>query len=56
MTAPDIQQAVQQDLKDANTLGVSQTPEYFVNGRALPSFGFEQLQQLVSEEVLKARR
>ena len=56
MTAPDIQQAVQQDLKDANTLGVSQTPEYFVNGRALPSFGFEQLQQLVSQEVLKARR
>ncbi len=56
MTAPEIQQAVQQDLQDANTLGVSQTPEYFVNGRALPSFGFEQLRQLVSEEVLKARR
>src|SRR5450830_399237 len=46
MTAPDLQQAIAQDLNDANTLGVSQTPEYFVNGRPLPSFGFEQLQQL----------
>jgi protein-disulfide isomerase len=56
MTAPEIQQAVAQDLQDANTLGVSQTPEYFVNGRPLPSFGFEQLQQLVSQEVSKVQR
>ena len=53
MTAPDLQQAVAQDLSDANTLGVSQTPEYFVNGRPLPSFGFPQLQQLVAEELAK---
>jgi protein-disulfide isomerase len=53
MTAPDLQQAVAQDLSDANTLGVSQTPEYFVNGRSLPSFGFPQLQQLVAEELAK---
>jgi protein-disulfide isomerase len=53
MTAPDLQQAVAQDLSDANTLGVSQTPEYFVNGRPLPSFGFPQLQQLVAEENAK---
>jgi protein-disulfide isomerase len=55
MTAPDLQQAVAQDLNDANTLGVSQTPEYFVNGRPLPSFGFEQLRQLVAEELSKTR-
>jgi protein-disulfide isomerase len=55
MTAPDLQQAVAQDLNDANTLGVSQTPEYFVNGRPLPSFGFEQLRQLVAEELTKTR-
>jgi protein-disulfide isomerase len=55
LTAPDLKQAVAQDLTDANTLGVSQTPEYFVNGRPLPSFGFEQLQQLVGEELGKAR-
>lgn len=55
MGAPDIQQAVAQDLADANTLGVAQTPEYFVNGRPLPSFGFEQLQQLVAEELARSR-
>ena len=55
MTAPEIQQAIAQDLTDANTLGVSQTPEYFVNGRPLPSFGFPQLKQLVAEEVSKIR-
>ena len=55
LTAPEVKQAVAQDLADANTLGVSQTPEYFVNGRPLPSFGFEQLRQLVAEEVAKAR-
>jgi hypothetical protein len=49
MTAPDLQQAVAQDLSDANTLGVSQTPEYFVNARPMPSFGFQQLQQRVAE-------
>ena len=55
MTAPDLQQAIAQDLSDANTLGVSQTPEYFVNGRPLPSFGFEQLQQLVADELARTR-
>jgi protein-disulfide isomerase len=53
MTAPDLQQAVAQDLSDANTLGVSQTPEYFVNGRPLPSFGFQQLKELVGDELAK---
>jgi protein-disulfide isomerase len=55
ITAPDLQQAVAQDLADANTLGVSQTPEYFVNGRPLPSFGFQQLQQLVAQELANTR-
>lgn len=55
LTAPDLQQAIAQDLNDANTMGVSQTPEYFVNGRPLPSFGFEQLRQLVADELAKTR-
>lgn len=55
LTSPDLQQAVAQDLKDANTLGVSQTPEYFVNGRPLPKFGFDELRQLVGDELAKAR-
>jgi len=56
VTAPEVLQAVAQDLKDANALGVSQTPEYFVNGRPLPTFGFQELQQLVIEELTKSRQ
>jgi protein-disulfide isomerase len=55
MTDPELQRAIAQDLADANTLQVSQTPEYFVNGRPLPSFGFTQLQQLVESELASAR-
>ena len=55
VTAPEVQQAIAQDLRDANTLGVSQTPEYFVNGKPLPSFGLEQLKQLVADEVARTR-
>ena len=55
LTAPDLKQAIAQDINDANTLGVAQTPEYFVNGRPLPSFGFEQLRQLVGDELVKTR-
>jgi protein-disulfide isomerase len=55
MTAPEIYQVIAQDLSDANTLGVSQTPEFFVNGRPLPSFGFQQLKQLVADELAKTR-
>ena len=55
MTAPEVQQAIAQDLSDANTLGVSQTPEYFVNGKPLPSFGLDQLKQLVAAEVARTR-
>jgi protein-disulfide isomerase len=55
LTSPDLQQAIAQDLKDANTLRVTQTPEYFVNGRPLPTFGFEQLRQLVADELAKTR-
>jgi protein-disulfide isomerase len=51
MQSPDIAQIISQDLEDAKTLNVTQTPEYFVNGRPLPSFGFEQLRTLVEEEL-----
>lgn len=54
MTAPGIAQLIEQDLADAKTLNVTQTPEYFVNGKPLPSFGYEQLQQLVEEALAKA--
>lgn len=55
VTAPEVKQAIEQDMRDASELGVAQTPEYFVNGRPLPSFGFKELQDLVSQEVAKTR-
>ena len=42
---------VQQDVQDGQTLNVHATPEFFVNGRPMPSFGYEQLKQLVEEAV-----
>jgi len=43
-------------LADADTLKVMKTPEFFVNGKPLPSFGFEQLQALVQAELASAYR
>jgi protein-disulfide isomerase len=51
MNSPDVAKLIEQDLADANTLKVTQTPEFFVNGKPLPSFGFDQLKQLVDEAV-----
>lgn len=56
MSSPEITRAIEQDLEDAKTVGVSKTPEFFVNGRPLPSFGYEQLKDLVDEELAKAYR
>ena len=54
MNAPEVAQRIEQELKDAKALKVTQTPEYFVNGRPLPSFGLEQLQALVRDELKAA--
>jgi len=54
MMAPEVARVIAQDVADARTLNVTKTPEYFVNGRPLPSFGFEQLTALINEE-LRAR-
>lgn len=51
MASPQIAGLIAQDLADARTLRVTMTPEYFVNGRPLPSFGYEQLQQAVAEAL-----
>lgn len=56
MQAPEIARAIAQDVADAKTLKVTKTPEYFVNGRPLPSFGYEQLRDLVQEELLATSR
>ncbi|HEY5762891.1 MAG TPA: thioredoxin domain-containing protein [Rhodocyclaceae bacterium] len=54
ITAPDIAQVIAQDLADAQTLGVSKTPEFFVNGKPLPRFGYEPLKQLVDAALAAA--
>lgn len=54
MHSPAVDAIVRQDIQDARTVGVRATPEFFVNGRAMPSFGYEQLRGLVTEELKKA--
>ena len=53
MGSPEIARNVRQDIDDARGLGVKATPEYFVNGRGLPSFGYEELQRLVDEALAR---
>ena len=53
MQSPAVAARMQKDQQDAVTLKVSATPEYFVNGRPLPSFGQQQLLDLVREELDK---
>jgi len=53
MNAMDVLHHFEQDKNDAITLKVSKTPDYYVNGRPLPSFGAQQLADLVREELEK---
>jgi protein-disulfide isomerase len=53
MNDPGIAKIIQQDLADAKTLNVRKTPGFFVNGKPLPTFGYEQLQELVESEISK---
>ena len=56
MNAPAIANVIEQDLLDAQTLKVTKTPEYFVNGKPLPRFGIEPLRALVDEALVASRR
>lgn len=51
MMAPDIARVIEQDMADASTLKVTMTPEFFVNGKPLPKFGYEELKELVDEAM-----
>ena len=55
MQAPAIATVIAQDLDDARALEVKMTPEYFVNGKPLPSFGYEQLKKLVDDALQEAK-
>jgi len=56
MENPGMQAVLQQDMEDLTALKVTKTPTFFVNGRSLPSFGPDQLAELVAEEVAKAKK
>ena len=56
MEAPDVARNMALDAEDAKALKVKQTPEYFVNGKSMPSFGYDQLQKLVSDAVAASYR
>ena len=45
------QEKLQRDLKDGQTLGVRQTPTFFVNGRKLARFSEADLRALIDEEL-----
>lgn len=47
------QAKLQRDLKDGQTLGVRQTPSFFVNGRRLARFSEADLRVLIDEELKK---
>lgn len=51
MQAPEIARVIAQDLNDARTLNVTMTPEFFVNGKPLPKFGYEPLKALVDDAL-----
>ena len=49
--APQAQLSLDQDMADAKALEVTRTPGFFVNGKPLIDFGYEQLKALVEQEV-----
>ncbi len=54
MNLPEMDKIVEQDLADAQKLNVKATPEFFVDGKPLPSWGWEQLKSLVEDELSAA--
>jgi protein-disulfide isomerase len=54
INAPDVTQRIEQDRNDAMVLKVTATPEYFVNGRPMPSFGEQQLRTLIGDALDEA--
>lgn len=51
MASAEITRMIAQDVEDVGTLNVTATPEFFVNGKPMPSFGYEQLKQLVDDAL-----
>jgi len=54
MQSPEVVNNVKQDIADGQKVGASKTPTFFVNGKPLVRFGYEQLRSLVEAEVQSA--
>jgi predicted DsbA family dithiol-disulfide isomerase len=54
LLAPQTTGVLNQDRVDVETVGVRQTPTFFVNGRPLDQFGEAELRRLVAAEVSAA--
>lgn len=55
LSRPEINVVVRQDAADVVAAGVIRTPTFFVNGKPLPSFGVQQLVDLVVAEIGRGR-
>ena len=53
--APDVVAILNQDRADVETVGIRQTPTFFVNGKPLDPFGEAELRRLVAAEVAAAQ-
>ena len=51
MEDPKIAEIIKQDLADVAALSVQKTPGFFVNGKPLLSFGYQQLKTLIETEI-----
>lgn len=51
---PDVVAILNQDRADVETMGISQTPTFFVNGKLLDPFGEAELRRRVAAEVAAA--
>lgn len=56
MLAPDVVAILNQDRADVETVGIRQTPTFFVNGKPLDPFGEAELRRLVAAEVASAQK
>lgn len=51
MQDSELARVIDQDIADGQLLGATRTPAFFVNGKPLTEFGYDQLVKLVNDEV-----
>ena len=51
MSNPESARIAEQDMADAKAVKVMQTPTFYINGKPLTEYGFEQLRTRVKQEI-----